>query len=123
VSPDLWIEDILYRIKNRDEELNEEETDNEAMEIAKSKVEPELDEDGNPKPEQKEPEEPEKIMRKKEWRTPLEVKITEKVFAGQVLSDEDIDEIMIEMINSPHARTKGFVLDIDFSTTAEKTWV
>lgn len=93
------------------------------MEIAKSKVEPELDEDGNPKPEQKEPEEPEKIMRKKEWRTPLEVKITEKVFAGQVLSDEDIDEIMIEMINSPHARTKGFVLDIDFSTTAEKTWV
>lgn len=102
ISADVWIEDILDRIKNRDPELNEfEESEGEGK-------------DGE--------EEGEKEKKLKEWRTPLEVKISDCIMNGRAPDEDEIDEIVMDMINSPAARTKGFVLDVDFSAICDKTW-
>jgi YHS domain-containing protein len=106
ISADVWIEDILDRIKNRDPELNEYE---------------EEEENENPE-EGKDAEEGEKEKKLKEWKTPLECEISDCVMNGTAPTEEQIDKILIDMIASPNARTKGFILDVDFSNLCEKTW-
>ena len=69
ISADVWIEDILDRIKNRDPELNEYEED-------------EQEEEG------KDPEEGEKEKKLKEWKTPLECEISDCVMDGVAPNEE-----------------------------------
>jgi len=71
-----------------------------------------LDESGVPKRDKKDM-----------WLTELEYEVRNKMRAGKCLSVDDIDEILSLMVNSAAARTKGFVLDINFSTIEEvETW-
>ena len=46
--------------------------------------------------------------------TELEYCVRNKMRAGEALADIDIDDIIREMVNSPEARTKGFIMDLNF---------
>lgn len=43
--------------------------------------------------------------------------------AGHPVCEDDIDSILRELIAEPDAQTKGFILDLDFAPTNERTWV
>ncbi len=90
ISPDVWIEALFAKIKDREENPPEEEP------------EPELEEGQEPPP-------------KKSWLQPLEEQVLEALKAGAAPSNAQIDAILAEMIASPAARTRGFVLDLTFT--------
>ena len=69
----------------------------------KKKEKPPVEEDEEPK---REPQD--------EWMTELEYCVRNKMRAGEALADIDIDDIIREMVNSPEARTKGFIMDLNF---------
>lgn len=139
MSPSEWLDDLFARIKDREENPPEEDEEEEAQEEAPAEdakegegegegegqeesAEPELDENGNPivkEPVAKEPEVP-KRDKKDMWLTELEYQVRNALRAGKQLSVDQIDDIVIEMINSPQARTKGFVLDLCFAKNEDE---
>jgi len=135
VSADLWLDDLFARIKEREENPPEEEEDPEGGEneepaeeemvpVVDENGEPVLDENGEPtmKPKEKEPvvedDEP-KRDKKDMWLTELEYQVRNKLRGGEILSDADIDDIIREMVNSPLARTKGFIIDLNFHAKSD----
>lgn len=107
ISPDVWIEDLFARIKDREENPPEEDEEEEAAEEEEQPPaeaeaeavegegeaeEPKLDEDGNPIPvEPKEPEapkEPEVPKRDKKdlWLSDLEYEVRNTMRGGKTLS-------------------------------------
>ena len=101
ISPDVWLDDLFARIKDREENPpEEEEEEEEAAEEEKQEEEakdedeePELDEDGNPIPkppkvEVAAPAEPELPKRDKKdmWLTDLEYEVRNTLLAGQAIS-------------------------------------
>ena len=133
ISPDVWLDELFARIKEREENPPEEEEEEEEEvkeEEAKpveeeEEKEPELDADGNPivpEPvEVEEPKEPEAPKREKKdmWLTDLEYDVRNILLEGKKLGLDMIDDIIILMINSPAAQTKGFVLDLTFARNEE----
>lgn len=61
----------------------------------------------------KEPEEP-KRDKKDMWLSDLEYEVRNTMRDGQSLSQDILNEIIREMVNSSAANTKGFILDISF---------
>ena len=139
ISPEVWLEDLFARIKEREENPPEEEEEEEQPEEAQEEApeeneegeeakEPELDENGNPieKPLGEEaPKEPEPPKRDKKdmWLTDLEYEVRNTMREGKAISIDQIDDIVKEMINSAAAQTKGFVLDLTYSkNTNEVQW-
>lgn len=122
ISPDVWLDDLFFRIKDREEnppEEEEEEAEEEAKEEEPEAVEeeegeekePELDEEGNPivkpvveaeEPAPKEPEVP-KRDKKDMWLTDLEYEVRNKLREGKCLTNDDVDDIVKYMVNSPAA--------------------
>lgn len=91
ISPDVWLNDLFARIKDREEnppEEEEEEEEEQKEEEKEEEGEPELDEEGNPipKPEkvEEEPAEPEVPKRDKKdmWLTDLEYEVRNTLLAG-----------------------------------------
>ena len=123
ISPEVWIEDLLARIKDRQEnppEEDEEEVKEDDAEPADDDEEVKLDEDGNPipkAPKQEAMEEPGVPKRDKKdlWLTDLEYDVRNKLWEGQCLNEDDLDDILRLMVNSPAAQTKGFIVDLTFS--------
>lgn len=151
ISPDIWLEDLFKRIKEReeneepeeeaaggDEEPKEEDKDGEDGQ-EEGEIEYQKDADGNdildengekipvPKAEKvaeepKEPEEP-KRAKKDEWLTDLEYEVRNTMREGRALDLDMIDEIVKLMVNSPEAQTKGFILDLTYAKNSEdKQW-
>lgn len=127
VSADLWLEDLFARIKDREENPPEEDEEEEAAEEEKkddADGEPELDEEGNPIPKAPkqvvvvDPDVP-KRDKKDMWLTDLEYEVRNKLRAGKCLSIDEIDEIIRFMVNSPAAQTKGFIVDVNFTTVED----
>ena len=89
VSADRWIEKLFAKIKDREENPPEEE--------------PEL-----------ELEEGQELPPKKGWLKPLEEMVLKKLKDGDAPNEYEIDQMLRELITSPEALTKGFVLDLEF---------
>jgi len=100
IAADAWIDNLFKRIKDREENPPEEEPA------------PELEEGQEPPP-------------KKSWKTPLEDSVEAKLKAGGAPSDEEINQMLKEMIASPEAQTRGFVIDLDFAYQPDQptSWV
>ena len=150
ISPDVWLEDLFARIKDREEnppeeeEEEEEEKEEEAPEEeAKEEAEEgeggaeggeeeqkeiQYDADGNPiNPDvnaeevdaaPKEPEIPER-PKKDRWLTDLEYEVRNAMRSGKALDLDQIDNIVIEMVNSPTAQTRGFIIDLTYSKNTQ----
>ena len=41
--------------------------------------------------------------------------VADALLAGSGPSDDQVDKILREQITSPEARTKGYILDVDYS--------
>lgn len=89
VAADAWIEKLFAKIKDREENPPEEEPA------------PELEEGQEPPP-------------PKSWLQPLEESVINQLKAGGAPSEAEICQMMAEMIASPDAQTRGFVIDLDF---------
>ena len=51
--------------------------------------------------------------------TDLQYDIRGKMLSGEPLTENDIDDILAEMIESPEAQTKGFIIDLNFHARSE----
>lgn len=51
--------------------------------------------------------------------TELQYDIRNKMWAGETLTEFDIDDILFSMIESPEAQTKGFIIDLNFHSQSE----
>jgi hypothetical protein len=100
ISPDCWIEALFAKIKDREENPPEEEP------------EPELEEGQEPPP-------------KKSWMQPLEEEVLAALQEGSAPTEAQIDAIISEMISSPAAVSRGFVLDLNFTKEGkdQRTWL
>ena len=150
ISPDIWLEDLFARIKEKEENEEPEEEEGageeppaeeaaEGEEGEEKEIEYQKDEEGNdildengekipvpkaePVPEEpKEPEEP-KRAKKDEWLTDLEYEVRNTMRDGKALDLDQIDEIVKLMVNSPEAQTKGFIIDLTFAKNSDdKQW-
>jgi len=95
VSADVWIQNLFKKIKDREENPPEEEAP------------PELEEGQEPPP-------------PKSWLKPLEEKVLNKLKAGGAPDEDEICEMLKELVASPEAQTRGFVLDLDFAYQADQ---
>lgn len=66
----------------------------------------------------KEPEVP-KRDKKDMWLSDLEYEIRNKLRDGKCLTNDDIDDIIRFMVQSPLAQTKGFIIDVNFTSNME----
>ena len=66
----------------------------------------------------KEPEVP-KRDKKDMWLSYLEYEIRNKLRDGKCLTNDDIDDIIRFMVQSPLAQTKGFIIDVNFTSNME----
>lgn len=96
VNVDNWIAKLLLKIKDFEENPPEEE-------------EEELEEGQEPKP-------------KVPFFTELEENVKKYLFRGDGPNAFDIERIIMEQINSPEAKTKGYLLDLDSSKKNDETW-
>jgi len=53
----------------------------------------------------------------------LEESVLNTLKSGGAPTSAQIDEMIKDLLQSPEASTKGFVLDLDFSANNEKSWV
>ena len=53
------------------------------------------------------------------WLTDLEYEVRNKLRDGKCLTNNDIDDIIKFMVNSPIAQTKGFIIDVNFCSDME----
>ena len=53
------------------------------------------------------------------WLTDLEYKVRNNLRKGLSLTENEIDEIIKAMINSPKAQTNGFIIDLNFHCVAD----
>lgn len=90
VSPDVWLDKLFAKIKDREENPPDEDP------------EPELEEGQEPPP-------------KKSWLEPLEEAVMNTLKAGGAPDSDQIIAMVKELVNSPDANTRGFVLDLDFT--------
>jgi hypothetical protein len=99
ISPDCWIESLFAKIKDREENPPDEEP------------EPELEEGQEPPP-------------KKSWLQPLEEEVLKALQEGFAPTEAQIDSIIADMICSPAAISRGFVLDLNFTREEkeQRTW-
>ena len=134
ISADLWLEDLFKRQKEADDNWEPPETGSaqDPGEVIEYQVavdddgNPLQDDDGNPVyklddngdkipiPKEVVVDDEPKRAPEDEWLTELEYSVRNKMRAGEALSDADIDDIIREMVNSPEARTKGFIMDLNF---------
>ena len=135
VSADLWLEDLMKRCAKAEAEYEPPSEHPSQAPAEESEFEWSEDEEGNPKkdengekiPKKDEAGEPIKKIKapveeddepkrepQDEWMTELEYCVRNKMRAGEALADIDIDDIIREMVNSPEARTKGFIMDLNF---------
>lgn len=126
IAPELWIDDLLARIKDREEnphESDEESEKEEQPEDDQKEAEPAGDEEGE-KPEGEEVqkkeeevkvEEPSEPVRAKKdrWLTDLEYEVRNILKKGACLTSNMIDQILCLQVGSASAQTKGFVFDLD----------
>ena len=68
----------------------------------------------DPEPAPKEPELP-KRAKEDEWLTELEYQVRNMMRDGSALSDDLVDDIIKEMVESNDAQTKGFIIDLTFA--------
>lgn len=50
-----------------------------------------------------------------EWLTELEYQVRNAMWEGAALSDALVDDIIVEMVESNEAQTKGFIIDLTFA--------
>lgn len=104
VAADAWIDNLMKKIKDREENPPEEP----------EQPEPELIDPENPdlgyKP----------VPPPPSWLQPLEEKVINTLKAGGAPSDAEICEMIKQMVESNEARTRGYVLDLDFFAYEER---
>lgn len=108
VSVDSWVDDFLFRLKDRIENPPDIEPQYETIMVEN--------------PETGEEEEEQKELPPPEWRTDLEVSVQTTLESGQQLNQQDIEAMIREQVHSDEAATKGFVLDLEFTRNSDKSW-
>lgn len=108
ISVEAWVDDFLFRIKDRIENPPDIEPQYETIMVVN--------------PETGEEEEEQKEIPPPDWRTPLEVSVQTTLESGNVLREEDICNMIEQQIGSAIAFTKGYVLDLNFSSIVGTTW-
>ena len=107
ISVDSWFDSFSAKIKEQPDP---------------SEVEPVFETKKQVNPETGEEEEIQIELPPPEWRTALEVSVQTTMERGGELSQEDIDSMILEQMYSNNAMKKGYVLDLDFTRNAGKTW-